>query len=46
MPVEAILPLIVFGILLLLWIVLPGRPGEVDLGKKIRNRLSGRKNDP
>ena len=45
MPVEAILPLIVFGSLLLLWIVLPGRPGEHDFGSKIRDILLGRKDD-
>ena len=45
MPVEAILPLIVFGCLLLLWIVLPGRPGEDDFGSKIRDMLWRRKDD-
>ena len=45
MPVEAILPLIVFGCLQLLWIVLPGRPAEDDFGSKIRDMLWRRKDD-
>lgn len=45
MPVEAILPLIVFGSLLLLWIVLPSRPGEHDFGSKIRDVLLRRNDD-
>ena len=45
MPVEAILPLIVFGSLLSLWVVLPGRPGEDDYGSRIRNLLLRRKDD-
>ena len=43
MPIEAILPLTVFGTLLILWIALPGRVGEDDLGAKIRNLLLGRR---
>ena len=45
MPVEAILPLIVFGSLLSLWVVLPGRPGEDDFGSRIRDLLLRRKDD-
>ena len=45
MPLEAILPLSVFGILLILWIVLPARVGEDDLGARIRNLLVGRRRD-
>ncbi len=45
MPLEAILPLSVFGSLLILWIVLPGRVGEDDLGARIRNLLVGRRRD-
>ena len=43
MPIEAILPLVVFGVMLVLWIVLPSRAGENDLGDKIRSLLIGRK---
>ena len=46
MPVEAILPLAVFGTLMLLWIVLPGREGEEDIGSRIRGFLLGQKNGP
>ena len=45
MQVEAILPLIVFGSLMLLWIVLPSRPGEHDFGSKIRDVLLRRNDD-
>ena len=43
MPVEAILPFAVFGTLLILWILLPNRSGEDDLGSKIRNFLLKRR---
>ena len=43
MPIEAILPPVVFGAMLVLWIVLPSRTGENDLGDKIRSLLTGRK---
>ena len=33
---EAVLPAAVFGTLFILWIALPSRAGEVDLGSKIR----------
>jgi len=36
---EATLPAVVFGILFVVWVVLPSRPGQEDLGSKIRNRL-------
>ncbi len=40
---EATLPVFVFGVLLVLWVALPGRPGEVDLATKIRDRLTRRR---
>ena len=43
MPIEAIVPLVVFGAMLVLWIALPSRTGENDLGDKIRSLLIGRK---
>ena len=36
MAIEIVLPAVVFSILFILWVVLPARPGEVDLGSKIR----------
>ena len=36
MPVEAILPLAVFGIMLVIWIALPARSGDNDLGNRVR----------
>ena len=39
---EAVLPAAVFGTLFLLWIILPNRPGEIDLGSKIRDILRRR----
>ena len=36
---EALLPSLVFGTLLVVWIVLPPRPDESDLGSKIRKIL-------
>ena len=34
--IEAALPAIVFLILFVVWVALPARPGEVNLGSKIR----------
>ena len=39
---EATLPAVVFGIFFALWVVLPSRMGEEDLGSKIRERLRRR----
>ena len=39
---EATLPGVVFGLLFVLWVALPSRPGETDLASKIRNRLRRR----
>ena len=36
---EAALPAAVFGTLFVLWVVLPIRSGDADLGSKIRDRL-------
>ena len=43
MPVEVWLPLAVFGGLFLLWVALPSRPGDTDLGSKIRDLVWRRK---
>ena len=39
---EATLPVVVFGILLVVWVALPARPGESDIGSKIRDLLRRR----
>ena len=39
---EAALPAAVFGALFVIWVVLPSRPGEVDLGSRIRSLLGWR----
>ena len=39
---EAALPVIVFGTLFVVWVVLPPRPGEEDLASRIRDRLRRR----
>ena len=36
---EFTLPAVVYTILFVVWVVLPSRPGEVDLGSKIRDYL-------
>jgi hypothetical protein len=36
---EATVPGLIFALLLVLWIAIPGRPGEDDLGSRIRGRL-------
>ena len=43
---EATLPTVVFGTLFVVWVVLPGRAGENDLGSKIRDRLRRRSKPP
>ena len=42
MGVEAILGAVAFVALFGLWVVLPSRTGEEDLGSKIRERLRRR----
>jgi hypothetical protein len=39
---EATLPTVAFLALFVLWIVLPARPGESDLGSKIRDLFKKR----
>ena len=36
---EATLPAVVFGLLFLVWVALPPRPGESDIGSRIRGLL-------
>ena len=36
---EATVPGLIFSLLLVLWIAIPARPGEEDLGSRIRGRL-------
>ena len=36
---EATLPAVVFGLLFILWVVLPAPSGEDDLASRIRNRF-------
>lgn len=36
---EATLPSVAFVVMFVLWVVLPGRPGERDLGSRIRDRI-------
>ena len=43
---EATLPSVVFGTLFIVWVVLPGRSGETDLGTRIRDLLRGRPGPP
>ena len=43
MPVEAILPLAVFGSMLVIWIVLPPQRGDNDLGNRVRDFLLRRR---
>ncbi len=42
---EAMLPGITFTLLFIIWIVLPSRPEESDIGSKIRRFFKGDKND-
>ena len=37
---EVTLPAVVFGVLFILWIALPGHSDEEDLGSKIRNFIT------
>ena len=39
---EAVLPGVVFSVLFGVWIALPPRPGESDLGSKVRRLIRGR----
>jgi hypothetical protein len=39
---EAVLPGVVFTLMLVIWAALPPRPGEKDLGSRIRGLLKGR----
>ena len=36
---EAMLPGVVFALMFVIWVVLPARPGDRDLGSRIRNLL-------
>ena len=42
---EAMLPGITFTVLFIIWVVLPSRPGESDIGAKIRMFFKGDKNE-
>ena len=39
---EAVLPGVVFTLLFIVWVALPPREGETDLGSRIRRRIVGR----
>lgn len=39
---EAVLPGVVFTLLFLVWVGIPPRPGESDLGSKLRRFIGGR----
>lgn len=39
---EAVLPGVVFSLLFVVWVALPARPGESDLGSKLRKLIGGR----
>ena len=36
---EATLPAVVFGLLFVLWVLLPAPDGETDLASRLRDRL-------
>ena len=36
MAIDFVVPAVVFSILFVLWVALPARPGEVDLGTRVR----------
>jgi hypothetical protein len=36
---EATVPGLVFGTMLIVWIVIPARPGQTDLGLKVRDHI-------
>ena len=38
---EAALPSVVFGLLFLVWVVIPAPDDETDIASKIRKRLKG-----
>jgi len=40
---EAALPAVVFGTLLVIWVLLPPRDGEEDLASRIRERIFRRR---
>jgi hypothetical protein len=39
---EAVLPGVVFTTLFIVWVALPARSGETDLGSKLRRLIGGR----
>ena len=38
---EAVLPGVVFTLMFVIWVALPPRQGEEDLGSRVRNLLKG-----
>lgn len=39
---EAVLPGVVFSLLLVVWVAIPPRDGESDLGSRLRRMIRGR----